>query len=291
MPLDDKDKEWISNAMTNALSSQFQTFEQNMDRKFGDVTKSLGKRVDRLELAFGQIARVARTSLVSGARENHNQVLRGMFDESSLLLVPPLQQDQGGKMVRSPSTVSLRQVQDLVAGYGSEVRLEVEHAKPTGFRVLVGSFSPQTRRRVAAQFVRDCKKQVMDDLQLLVQYDKPYELREMQRSAHKFLSMVKNAAGGGVTSKAVKGGFLLINDVKLAPEFLVPDSSRWEGLAGLLGEKIRRWHGKQPAYISKDGAFFEIFAAEYAAGRGVFDLSDMAGEDDDDSQGGAMAVG
>jgi hypothetical protein len=275
MPLDEQDKQWLRDAMKTAIDDKFKTFETTLNTKLDHITTNLGKRVDRLEVAFGQVARVARTSLVSGAKKDHDQMLRSMFDDSALLLISPLQQDQAGKMTRPAPSKTIQEVQDFVKSFGSEVELEVELAKPSGFRVLVSLFSPQTRRRVAAQFVKDCKKRAMDELQLLIQYDKPFALRDLQRSAHKFLGMVKSAAGGAVTDKTVKGGYLLVNDVRLAPEYLVPDPGRWDAFVSLVAERISRWRGKPPTRVPNDGAFYDLFAMEFAAGRGVFELSDI----------------
>jgi hypothetical protein len=277
MPLDQADKDWIVDAMQKAVENKTKELEQKLD----NLGPNLGKRVDRLESAFGLMARAARTALVSGAKQRHEQALRGMFDDSALLLIPPLQEDQLGKMSRTPVSCTREQVQAFVADCDAEVPLEVELAKPTGFRILVSSFSPQTRRRVAAQFVKDCKKKALDDLNLLLQYDKPFEIRNLQRSAHKLLGIVKSISNGAVTKKSVKGGYLYVNDVRLAPEYLVPDSSRWDTFAGTLAEVVRQWRGKPPGNYPKDGLLYDLFGAEFAAGCGVFDLNDVQSEDVD----------
>jgi hypothetical protein len=114
----------------------------------------------------------------------------------------------------------------------------------------------------------------LDDYNLLLQYDKPFELRMMQRSAHRFLSLLKNGAGGSVTTKEIKKGFLYVNGVKLAPEYLVPDTARWDNFLPTLAGYIRGWHNW--AQVGPpDGILFDLFAAEYAAGKGVFDLNDI----------------
>jgi hypothetical protein len=173
-------------------------------------------------------------------------------------------------------------MQNLIRSRQFDATLEVE-TTDIGFRVFVNSRSPQTRRKAAAQFVQAFKKRVLDDYNLLVQYDKPFELRVMQRAAHRFLSLLKDGAGGAVTAKEIKKGFLYVNDVKLAPEFLVPDAARWDNFLPTLAGYIRGWRNRAPAG-PPEGILFDLFAAEYAAGKGVFDLNDVMSINEDEER-------
>jgi hypothetical protein len=99
--------------------------------------------------------------------------------------------------------------------------------------------------------------------------------------AHRFLAMVKQGSGGAIRDKSVQGGFMVVNGVRLAPEYLVPDVGRWDSFSRVVIDGIRKWRGKVPLYNTSDGIFFAQFGAEYAAGRRVFKLADIVLEEDD----------
>jgi hypothetical protein len=265
MPLDKED--W------DRLKDLFAKQKSDLETSFSNALQVHGKRIDRLEAVVGRGARAARTALVSAAKVNHGEALRCMFDEATLVLITPLEEGPDRKLTRPPATSSIEDIRRFVADAGSEVKLEVENGH-VGYRILVHSFSAQTRRRVAAKFLKDHKKAIRDQFGLLLQYDKPLVVREMQKNAHKFMSLLQQQAGAAVRTKSVKGGHLFVNDVKLAPEYLIPVSSRWNPLIELLADRIAAWGMRAPR-AGKDGIFFDVFGAEYAAGLGVFDLTDL----------------
>jgi hypothetical protein len=273
MPLDSADWE----KMKELLKEQ----KIELEKSFNATVAKYGKRIKRLEAAFSQVASVARATLVTGAKKEHSAALQKMFDKSALLLLPPLEPGQDGKFARSPSKHSVDDIKKFVNELSVEVPCEIELAKPTGFRLLLCSYSAQTRRRVAAQFIKTYKEKFKDSLGLLLQYDKPLEIRTLQRSAHKFLALIKDKSGGAVQEKTVQGGFLIVNGVRLAPEYLVPDVGRWESFSTYIVDGIRKWRGKVPLYNTADGVFFGQFGAEFAASRGVFELSDLEHDEDD----------
>jgi hypothetical protein len=122
--------------------------------------------------------------------------------------------------------------------------------------------------------LKKARDEFKNKLKLQLQYNKPYELREIQTSAHKFLALLKKMGGDHIQDKAVKGGYLMVGGVCLAPEYLVPGLTCWRGLARFILDKIRDWGGRPPTGADS-GAFTDVFEAEYAAGQGVFELSDV----------------
>jgi hypothetical protein len=75
MVLTKEDKEWLVNSVTEKITSEI---------------RNMGKRVERLETAYSMLARAARTREAAYAREQHDPLVREMFDASDLLLVPPI---------------------------------------------------------------------------------------------------------------------------------------------------------------------------------------------------------
>lgn len=107
-----------------------------------------------------------------------------------------------------------------------------------------------------------------------VLYDKPFELRQMQREGHKFLTMVKRLGGDAVKDKKIDKGFLVVNDVRMAPEYLLPGDGRWDYLAGAVLDKVRGWRGPPPS-SPETGVLYDVFAAEFAAEKGVVTLREI----------------
>jgi hypothetical protein len=276
MPLDQAD--W--DKMAELLDAKLKPFADTVAQLQSDVSHA-GKRISRLEAGYDRLASAARRRITDSARRDHDRLLRGTFDAAHLLALPPLIEDDPlRKFSRHPAkcmtTDVKRAIQDTVGK--DDFDFDVELAKPAGFRIIFKSRSPQVRRQAAASILKHCKT-ALEDLELFVQYDKPYELRKIQRSAHKFLGVVKKLGGPAVTSTAVKQGFLIVNGFRLAPECLVPSVGRWDHLAGLVKAKVRFM--KSTAYQPEDGAMYDVFGNEYAADKGVFSLEDMPLEDEE----------
>jgi hypothetical protein len=194
-----------------------------------------------------------------------------MFDESTLVAVPPLHEDQHGIFSRpaAPCTQAdvLNKLSNLI---GEEFKFEVETTK-VGYRILLANFSAQSRRKNAARLIQLAKDDLKDTLGLLLQYDKPHELCFLQRDAHKFLSVVQKRSKGAVRSKQLKGGFLVINGVRIAPEYLVPSHARWDELADAIIERVCTWKDNVP--LSPETSILtDYFGYVFAANKGIFDL-------------------
>ncbi len=262
MPLDDSD---------------WEKMERLLDKKLNNV----GKRVTCLETGFSMSARFQRTSVLEAVKEKHDRVLRSMFDESSLLVVAPLSENNDGRLSRPMLRCTKTDVSQLISGIPelADVKYEIE---PTdvGFRLLMASWSPQSRRKWAALIIKQARTLLQDDLSAYLQYDKPYTLRMMQKEAYKFLSVLHKRGGSAVASKELKNGFIVVNGVRLAPEYLVPCPSYWDRLADVVLEKIKSWRGRAPAGPT-DGVLMEAFGMAYAAFKGVVDLEDVPADEDD----------
>jgi hypothetical protein len=168
-------------------------------------------------------------------------------------------------------------VQNFVNQYNDD--FEVELAK-VGFRLVHASRSSQRRRKEAAELLKRAREELKAKLQLQLQYDKPYELREIQTAAFKFLALLKKLGGDLVKEKTVRGGFLTVDGVRLAPEYLVPSMQRWKPLAEYVLGKIREWGSRPPSGVDS-GVFTEVFGIEYAADHGVFGLESVVAEGGD----------
>jgi hypothetical protein len=259
MALTQADKDWIK----DALKQQTQALDTSIDK--------LGKRVFRLETAFGLLARASRAAIVSGAKKNHARLLDTMFNTSDLLALPLVQADGSGQRVRQKVRCDARAVEEVMAKHNDE--FEVELTK-VGFRLVHSSRSSQRRRKEAAEVLKRARDDFKEGLQLQLQYDKPYELREIQTAAFKFLALLKKLGGELIKEKSVRGGFLIVDGVRLAPEYLVPRMPRWKSLAEFVLERIRGWGGRPPTGVD-EGFFTDVFGAEFAADHGVFELNDV----------------
>ncbi len=259
MTLTKEDKDWFTDALKQT--------KQDLQQSIQDATSDLGKRVSRLEHAFNLVSRAARSQVVERAKNEHSALLRRMFDEADMLLIPPF--DAGARKMVMRDTAK---VQALVAQYDANYKVKLN--KTLGYRLVHKSRSAQLRRKNGASLLKHMKKEAMYQLGLVLQYDKPWELRVKQTAAYKFLSGLKTAGGSLISETAVKGGFLVVNGLRLAPEYLVPEQHRWDGLQKLVLQKIRGWGGRAP--ISTDvGLLTDVFGAEYAADHGVFKIGDL----------------
>jgi hypothetical protein len=269
MTLSDAEFDRIGQLFEDKVKAMQQTFNASLDQ--------LGKRMVRVETAFSMIAGVARKVVTSEARSQHDRLLRETFDKSNLLALPQLADNPKGSKSRVAVTCSADDVKTLIASEirdGDDTSFEVEMAKPAGFRILISSCSAQARRRVAAGIIKYCKGPMSEKLNLHLQYDKPYELRMLQKKAHQFLGTVKKRGGSEVTSTEAKKGFLLVNGIRVAPEYLVPDNRHWEKLAELVKSKMRGLRGPQ-AIVPELGFLYDVFGAALASDRGIFDLEEI----------------
>ncbi len=276
MNLSEEDKQWFMNALKNT-KSDLETALTKTATNINETVDKLGKRVFRLESAFGHLVRAGRTAIVEGAKKEHARLVESMFQESSLLLLPPLHLNPEGKLTRGSVTYDSAKVTELVSQYNAD--FEVELAK-VGFRLLHKSRSAQRRRKEAAEFLKSARGNFKDNHNLLLQYDKPYALREQQTAAYKFLALVKKLGGDLISDTKVHAGFIMVNGVRLAPEYLIPSLHRWRSLAEFVLGKVRSW-GPRPPVGFDMGIVTDVFGAEYAADHGVFELTDMALEDDE----------
>ncbi len=264
--LTQEDKEWIKSAFETSMKSLTERHQ------------ALGKRVNRTEQAFDELARVARQSAVDAAKKNHAKLVQEMFDRSDVLALPSLVDDGGGKMTRGPVPCDSSRVETFFANYDGDY--EVELAPKLGFRLVHKSRSAQRRRKDGGHILKHAKADALEKLGLHLQYDKPFGLREIQGKAQKFLAALKREGKGVVSSVGAKGGYLHANDVRLAPEYLVPSAHRWNGLVGQVLTKIRGWGSRAPN-APDTGVMFDVFGFEYAADQGVFDLSEFPLDEDE----------
>jgi hypothetical protein len=127
--------------------------------------------------------------------------------------------------------------------------------------------------------IQAARKELQDTLGLLLQYDKPHELRMLQREAHKFLAVVQKRSRGAVESKQLKDGFLVINGVRFAPEFLIPGHGRLDALADEVIKKIRAWKGRTPTSPAT-GLMTDYFGYVFAEEQGIVELEIDTDDDD-----------
>ncbi len=281
MPLTQEDKDWFK----QVLDKQ----RDDLKDDFNKTANLLGKRVARLEHAFSLVSRAARSAIVEAAKKEHDARLREMFDGADLLLIPPY---EGGARRKVPCDIAT--VRNFITEH--DPNFEVELNRQVGFRLVHKSRSAQVRRKAAASLLRKLKPTAPDALGLNCQYDKSWELRTVQTSAHKFLRGLKEHSDGLVTETSAKGGFLVVNGVRMAAEYLVPHRQRWNGLFRAVYQKIRGWGTRTP--VSTDvGLMNDIFGAEFAADHGVFeidslDINEFEGGviDDDDAMHGVGGV-
>jgi hypothetical protein len=272
MPLTEEDVAKIGELFEAKVKTLRDEFAASMDK--------LSKRVQRVETGFSLLADAARKVVTDDAFERHDRLLRATFDKSDLLALPQFVENNEGGKDRAEVTVTVDDVAGLIAGeIGNEARFEVELAKPAGFRILVSSRSPQTRRRVAAGILNKCKGLLDSRMKLHLQYDKPYELRKLQKRGHQFLGTVKRRGGSAVMSTDAKQGYLIVNGHRLTPEYLVPDNCHWDKLADMVKTRLRAW--KTSTIVPERGFMFENFGAAMAIDRGVFELDDVVVDDDD----------
>jgi hypothetical protein len=278
MVLSAEDLQSIKDSMSQLLDTKIDKFT-NAVTKMETSVERMGKRIQRLETGFAFLANAARKNITNEARLQHDRLLRWTFDRSDLLVLPPLEEGQDGKLSRTSPSCTMQDVENLIADKtGQEFEFEIEAAKPAGFRVLISSRSPQTRRRCAAKIVKDCKESLSTSLGLHLQYDKPYELRAIQKPAHQFLSVLKKLGKDLVRTKELKKGYLVVNGHRLAPEYLVPSQGRWDSLASLVLTRLRGL--KRPdVIVPEDGLLYDVFGAAFAADRGVFDLQELPLDD------------
>ncbi len=265
MVLTKEDKEWIQNAFQTALG--------NTEFSLKSALEKQGKRVTRVEEAFGVISRAARTVIVENARKNHARLVQEMFDGSDILAVPLLSSAEAGGRPRGMPSCELAAVQDFADGVAAD-EYDVELAPKLGFRLVHKSRSSQKRRKSGAQVLKHGKERAKETLQLHLQYDKPFELRKIQGLAQKFASKLKKSGDGLVSSAEVRGGFLAVNKVRLAPEYLVPQMHRWEALIGITLDRVRNWGSATPA-STELGFLFDVFGSEFATDAGVIELDEI----------------
>jgi hypothetical protein len=260
MTLTKEDKDWFADALKKT--------KHDLQQSFHNATSELGKRVYRLEHAFNLVSRAARSQAVEKAKNEHASLLRCMFDKADLLLIPPFEGGARKMVIRDTAAV-----QSLVAEYDD--KYEVELNKTMGYRLVHTSRSAQVCRKAGASMIKHMKKEAMEKLGLVLQYDKPWELRLRQTAAHKFLSGLKSIGGTLVSDVTVKAGFLVVNGVRLAPEYLVPEQHRWDALQKLVLQKICSWGSRVPTSTDV-GLLTDFSRAEYAADRGIFDLDTLS---------------
>jgi hypothetical protein len=269
MVLTQEDKEWIQNA--------FKTSVGDLESKMSTAISTLGKRVVRVEQAYGMVTRAARTVAVDQARKNHARLLQEMFDSSEILAVPTLVDGEGGKRTRGAIKCDLEKVQAFIAEHDDDY--DVELAPKLGFRLVHNSRSAQKRRKAGALVFKNVKKKAEEELGLHLQYDKPVELRGLQASAQKFMAALKRAGGSLVESSQVRGGYLLVNGIRLAPEYLVPQKFRWDRLMSCALDKIRNW-GPSTSVSPEQGFMYDIFCSEFTADLGIVELDDLLVDDE-----------
>jgi hypothetical protein len=266
MVLTQEDKDWFKQALDASMSSMSKT------------VSALGKRVVRAEQAFEELSRVSRMNIVASARKEHAKLVQEMFNGSDILAVPSLVDNGDGGRTRGAVSCDQQTVAQFFRDYEGDY--EVELAPKLGFRLVHQSRSAQKRRKDGASVLKHAKENAKNSLKLHLQYDKPFQLREIQGKAQKFLGTLKREGKELISSVSAKGGYLYANDVRLAPEYLVPESHRWSSLVGQILVKIRGWGTRVP--ISPEfGVLHDVFGAEFAADRGVVDINEIPIEEDE----------
>jgi hypothetical protein len=263
MPFTQEDKDWLKETL-NAQKDDLKTV-------FKDAVSQLGKRTTRLEHAFTLVTRAARSVVIDKAKKDHDALLRRMFDDADLLLIPPFESGS-----RKNFTCDIAQVEQFVHGY--DKMYDVELNRNVGYRLIHKSRSAQIRRKAGASLLQKLKKEAPSKLGLNIQYDKPWELRATQTAAHKFLRSLADNGQGLVTSTKVQGGYLVVNGARIAPEYLIPAPGRWGVLFDAVLQKIRSGGSRAPA-SPESGVLSVVFEAEFAADRGVIDLSALQVDD------------
>jgi hypothetical protein len=275
MPLDSEDWEKLTKLLNDNKRDIADSFATELTKLNSSLTLT-GKRLRRLETGYDHNAKVARAAIVEVARRDHDRLLRATFDDSVLLLAPTWADDGGGTRVKNPLKCSMDDVSAVITECVADtVKFEIELADKVGYRILVASHSPQARRKGAASIVKKARGLLEQRLQLRLFYDKPYDLRVLQREGHKFLGEVRRTGGDSVREKKIEKGYFTINGVRIAPEFLLPGPSRWDYLAKAVTEKVRGWRGRPPTSFAECGVLYDTFAAEFAAEKGVVDLQDL----------------
>jgi hypothetical protein len=268
MPLTQEDKDW--------LSTKFESFENSL-KSLTTSHHAMGKRVTRVEHAFDELSRLARLKVVEAAKKNHARLVQEMFDGSEILAVPSLVDgEEGGAKVRGAIPCDVGKVEGFLSGYGGEY--DVELAPKLGFRLVHTSRSAQKRRKDGGHILKNAKEDAKTKLGLHLQYDKPFELRVIQGKAQKFLASLKREGRGLVVSTSARGGCVYANDVRLAPEYLVPEMHRWNGLIAQILTKIPGWGTRVPN-SPNNGVMYDMFGFEFAADQGIFDLADVRSDD------------
>jgi hypothetical protein len=266
MSLTQTDKDWFS--------QQLKDVKTDIENTMKTAVFEMGKRVSRIEHAFSLVSRAARAEIVERAKKDHESLVKQMFDDANLLLLAPMSAGGDGVRARGPVSRDEAAISAFIKEFNSD--FDVELNKTVGYRLVHKSRSAQVRRKAAASVLRHGKDRAREELGLQLQYDKSWELRTAQSHAHRFMSALKDAGGDLVKSKGVSKGFLIVNDVRLAPEYLVPRMARWDGLIKLVLQKLRGWGNRQPVSLSADvGVMSDVFGAEYAADRGIFDINDL----------------
>jgi hypothetical protein len=259
MPFTQEDKDWLQQTLDNQRDS--------LKNVFKDAVTQLGKRTSRLEHAVTLVTRAARSVVIDKAKKEHDALLRHMFDAADLLLIPPFESGS-----RKSFSCDIAQVEQFV--HQHDKMYDVELNRNVGYRLIHKSRSAQIRRKAGAALIQKLKNEAPSKLGLNIQYDKPWELRVAQTAAHKFLRSLADNGDGLVTSTRAHGGYLVVNGVRIAPEFLIPAPARWNVLIDAVLQKIRSWGNRLPS-SPEAGILSVVFEAEFAADRGVIDITDL----------------
>lgn len=128
MPLDNTDWENMKKLLSENNTEIANSFLAEMS-KLESSLKLTRKRLHRLESGFDHNAKVARATIIEGARRQHDRLLRGMFDDSALLVVPLLVDDGTGGRTKAATSCTLKEVENFVLErVGDTVKFEVELA-------------------------------------------------------------------------------------------------------------------------------------------------------------------
>jgi hypothetical protein len=148
--------------------------------------------------------------------------------------------------------------------------------KRGSFKLYPETYSPMESRRICATVLKAVKPDKQDSRKedvktkfgLNVFYDNPVFLREIRSEALRMTAQMLQAQGMKLRVKPfVKRDILILNDVPLFPEFLVPaDESLWPACFTKLGEILRSNPNPNPDGPPLAQSFMEDM---YTAGVGM----------------------
>jgi hypothetical protein len=144
------------------------------------------------------------------------------------------------------------------------------------FRLYPETYSPAESRRICATVLKAAKpnaknnpreEDIKTKLGLNVFYDNPLFLREIRSEVLRLTAQMLQSEGLKLSGKPyVKKDVLMLNDLPMFPEYLVPpDEALWPACFSALGEILRQ----SPPPVSSVPLAQSVMEDLYVAGRGL----------------------